>query len=163
MITLENLKLWQKHKLGLLPTRLAEIMAKDHAEKSLRREHAYDTRNENVLKRPRVQTRCYEHSLFVKGLSQYQNSPLNLRNLNSLGSFTKQAKLFILNSEHSNQYRSHRVNQGNNKPQSKWLNRRNKISIYKGILFHPVKLPCGLIVETGLKTLSNMCNKGCYR
>ena len=99
LITLENVKLWHKQQLNTLPSRIQQIMPEDHGKSTLLRNHKYKTRNKGVPKLPKAKTVHYQKSLFIKGLSDYQNLPLTVRNLKNCRQFTLKAKGILCETE----------------------------------------------------------------
>ena len=92
MINLECCKLWQRHSLGLLPSKLETLMTKDNRQCSLKKTHQYGTRNKKVLNTPFALNALYKKSFFVTGLTQYQKLDSSLREIRDISLFTKTLK-----------------------------------------------------------------------
>ena len=96
LIQLENCKLWQKHKLNLLPDRLSKNMTKDQHKGSLIKNHRYHTRRHTKLNIPRAHHRLYKNSFLVKGLVIYDKIPTELKTEQKLFTFSKKLKTTLL-------------------------------------------------------------------
>ena len=73
LVTLENMKLWYKHKHNLLPPKLQENMTLDHRNATLKKTHHYNTRQKSTANLPLAKSRYYKTSFLSNGLSCFQN------------------------------------------------------------------------------------------
>ena len=96
LIQLENCKMWQKHKLNLLPDRLSKNMTKDQHKGNLTKNHKYHTRRHTKLNIPRAYHRLYKSSFLVKGLVIYDKIPIELKTEQNLTAFSKKLKATLL-------------------------------------------------------------------
>ena len=92
MIFIECCKLWHRHTLRLLPSKLSAIMTKDSKQKSLTKAHKYGTRNKKVLNTPLAMTNLYKNSFFVSGLTKYQRLQQMTRDIRDIDLFSKVLK-----------------------------------------------------------------------
>ena len=92
---LENYKIWQKHKAGLLPVRLQNLMTIDHRQRDLTKRHKYNTRRYTRLNMPRAMNKKYRQSFLVQGLSDYDKLPNEIKQEKQLQKFVKQSKKHI--------------------------------------------------------------------
>ena len=92
LIQLENCKIWQKHKLNLLPDRLSENMTKDQHKSCLVKNHRYNTRRHTQLNIPKAQYKLYRSSFLVKGLVTYDRLPIELKQELNLHTFCRKTK-----------------------------------------------------------------------
>ena len=92
MIFMECCKLWHRHTLRLLPSKLSTIMTKDSKQKSLVKSHRYGTRNKKVLNTPLAVTNLYKNSFFVSGLTKYQRLQQTTRDILDIDLFSKVLK-----------------------------------------------------------------------
>ena len=74
-IELECCKLWHKHYLGELPTKLAEEMSRNHKNQTLNKKHHYNTRNKHLINVALAKGKSYAGSFLVKGNVDYIKPP----------------------------------------------------------------------------------------
>ena len=91
-IDLELEKLWHKYQLGILPSRLMEIMSTDHKEHTLAKTHNYNTRNRSISNIPMAKQTKYHNSFLVEGIKKYSGLPTKLHGITNYASFCKQLK-----------------------------------------------------------------------
>ena len=99
LVALENVKIWHKQQLNILPLRLQKIMTEDHGHSTLLRKHKYKTRNKGVPKLPKAKNVHYQRSIFVKRLSEYQKLPHTIRELKNCKQFALKAKSLLCKTE----------------------------------------------------------------
>ena len=96
LITLENIKMWYKHKHNLLPSKLQENMGLDHKNTTLKKTHHYNTRQKATVNLPLAKTKHYKTSFFSCGLSSFQKVPDPVKNARNISVCTKTAKCLLL-------------------------------------------------------------------
>ena len=92
---LENCKIWQKHRAGLLPVHLQNLMTIDNHQRDLTKRHRYNTRRYTRLNIPRAMNKKYRQSFLVQGLSDYDKLPNDIKQEEQLHKFVKQSKKHI--------------------------------------------------------------------
>ena len=95
-IELDLCKLWHKKTLGLLPTNLRIAMETDHKNKSLNKRHNYQTRQKNLLNRPKSTHHPYHESFLVKGNRIYSQLSQDMQSIKKMDQFSKQLKKKII-------------------------------------------------------------------
>ena len=97
LVTLENIKLWYKHKHNQLPTKLQYNMSLDHKNASLAKNHHYNTRQKSTSNLPLAKNKHYKSSFLSQGLRTFQTTSNEVQNACTIKSCTKIAKLLLLN------------------------------------------------------------------
>ena len=97
MVKLEMCKLWHKKTLNLLPQKLNEAMSTDHHNRSLTKDHQYNTRQKGLANRPLAKKREYHNSFLVSGNRLYTSLSPEIRNSPNIEKFAKDLKAYLLN------------------------------------------------------------------
>ena len=92
IVELEMCKLWHKNTLGLLPRKLSEAMSTDHLNRSLNKDHHYNTRQKNLVNRPLARKKEYHNSFLVSGNRLYAALKPNILNSPNIGQFINRMK-----------------------------------------------------------------------
>ena len=96
LIFLENTKLSYKLLHNLLPQKLQDMLVSDSKKQSLEKKHMYGTRSNSIPKRPSALTRQYHSSYLFQSLKDYENTCPEIRNSNTLSTFTFRMKKNLL-------------------------------------------------------------------
>ena len=67
-------------------------MTRDNKNKNLTKQHRYQTRRATRLNLPLAKHRTYQNSFLVRGLSDYDKLPTDLKTEKSIDRFVKEAK-----------------------------------------------------------------------
>ena len=96
LIKLENTKLWHKLHLDKLPLQLKQNMLHDENNKSLTKNHSYNTQNKSLLNIPLVVNNKYHWSFLVTGVVDYNTLEIAIRNSKNLCTFTCKCKASLI-------------------------------------------------------------------
>ena len=92
LIDLENNKLAYKIYHKQLPTRMLEILNSDSQNKTLNKNHGYNTRNKKVPNLPKANSVMYHQSFLYWGLKSMTTLHPDILNLSSIKSMVKMCK-----------------------------------------------------------------------
>ena len=95
LIKIENQRLGYRLHKGILPTKLESLMWTDSKDKTLKKTHSYNTRQCNLTRLPRAQSKKFHSSFQFNSILAYSSIPLEIRNSNTLNSFTKKLKKLV--------------------------------------------------------------------
>ena len=79
IIKLELSKFGYKYLHNILPTRIKTLFQTDHRGKTLAKLHPYRTRNKNIINNPPATKDRYNRSFLNKGLTEYNELPLEIK------------------------------------------------------------------------------------
>ena len=97
-IELEMCKLWHKHYLGELPTKLSAEMAHNHQREALVKTHKYDTRNKHLHNVVLARCKHYSSSFLVRGNVDYSKHKDCMTEI-TISNFSKKLKQKLFNYE----------------------------------------------------------------
>ena len=92
LIKLENYKLGYKLINKLLPEKLSVDISLDKNNKSLNKQHKYNTRNKKQLNIPKHESSSYHNSFLCASIRDYSTLPHSMMSCTSLHTFMAQCK-----------------------------------------------------------------------
>ena len=95
LIKIENQRLGYRLHKGLLPSKLECLMWTDSKEKTLEKTHTYNTRQCKLSRLPKAQSKKFHSSFQFNSILAFNSVPLEIRNSNTLDSFTKKLKKIV--------------------------------------------------------------------
>ena len=98
LLTLENCKLGYKHQHNLLPKKIQILLGTDSQDRSLNKNHGYNTRHKKDLNIPQARYKSYHKSYLCKALSEFTLVPLKVKQAATTKSFVKSLKAHLLSS-----------------------------------------------------------------
>ena len=96
LLRIENCKLSYRHQHLHLPTNVHSLIGTDSSNKPLSKNHNYNTRYKKDLNIPQAKYKSYHTSYLCKALSDYTQIPVSIKNTNTIGSFVRQLKKYLL-------------------------------------------------------------------
>ena len=95
LIKLENFKLGYKLINKMLPEKLTADISADKNNKSLNKQHKYDTRNKKQLNIPKHDSSSYHNSFLCAGIRDYSTLPYSITSCTSLYTFMVRCRRFL--------------------------------------------------------------------
>ena len=95
-IELETCKLWHKHHLNVLPSKLSSEMTHNHLNQSLNKSHNYATRNKHLTNVALAKSKLYSTSFLVSGNVKYSKHT-DLVDTKSVSTYSWKLKKKLLN------------------------------------------------------------------
>ena len=92
VINLELKKSGYKLCHNLLPSNLLRELRTDSVQRTLAKQHCYNTRNKKVLNLPRFNKKTYQNSFLVQSIKKFSELPTELKNSINIEQFTRKVK-----------------------------------------------------------------------
>ena len=96
LIQMENRKLGYQLEKNLLPLNLHKLLWTDSKNKTLQKNHHYNTRDKHLPKLPKVTNTNYQRGFQFQSIKDYESTPVEIRNSSTLKSFVRKLKLHLL-------------------------------------------------------------------
>ena len=96
LLELEQLKFCYKYQQDALLPNVSHCVGTDPHGNSLAKKHKYNTRNRNVLVKPKATCSLYRNSIFCTYSTQYVTLPAKIKCSKSMSYFVKQCKLWLI-------------------------------------------------------------------
>ena len=96
LLKVENCKLVFKHKHKLLPFNIQSLLMTDSCNKTLVKDHTYNTRHKQDLNLPSAKHKAYHNSYLVSAIKENSSLPIPLKNETKLGVFIRKLKQYLL-------------------------------------------------------------------
>ena len=96
LVKLEQMKIGYKLCHNLLPTKVADLIRRDHTGQSITKEHRYQTRNKYIRNLPSVSNNKYKASFLCCAIREYSVLNNELKSCNTLKSFVCKCKRILV-------------------------------------------------------------------
>ena len=98
LLKIENCKVAYKQKHNLLPKNISMLLETDSQQKTLRKQHCYNTKQKEDLNLPMAKCKSYHTSYLCKSINVYNSIPAETKGAESLVSFVGKLKRTLLQS-----------------------------------------------------------------